>query len=408
MGRPAAISTQLQCPSTRDDPAFEVVAFHCGQIPGIAEPPLSRHARRPALCGRHSRSCPEAELEALIRRQTENRTDRVRLTADPPCRGHWSRASRALAVRSRFSCCSARSAPCIAAGVPGESQYRGGTGCGKSPVSRWLSRDLRSRGPARPPWCADPMPLWRSRAPKRASVRDARRSGRAPATIEEREEYEPHLRRRNIVYAGVDYRSTSIEQTRSRIDSPVGRRQQRFSLRRPDLHNRAGRSPCARATNAPTTPGETVLRHWPTSCWWRRPMRPSPARVPAGDRQRAPREFVRSNPARVHAVCASTMRAVAWPPPCWWSKTGHDSLRRHGPRRRAMSQRFASGCRGDRDPRAFARRPKIAAVYAQYPHIGPVLPAMGYSRRQLEALRQTINKPRADVVVAATRSTWRH
>src|ERR1035437_8516192 len=53
------------------------------------------------------------------------------------------------------------------------------------------------------------------------------------------------------------------------------------------------------------------------------------------------------------------------------------------------------------DPRASAA-PEIAAVYAQYPHIGPVLPAMGYSPAQLEALRQTINSARADVVVAAT------
>jgi len=53
------------------------------------------------------------------------------------------------------------------------------------------------------------------------------------------------------------------------------------------------------------------------------------------------------------------------------------------------------------DPRASAT-PEIGAVYALYPHIGPVLPAMGYSPAQLEALRQTINNARADVVVAAT------
>jgi predicted GTPase len=53
------------------------------------------------------------------------------------------------------------------------------------------------------------------------------------------------------------------------------------------------------------------------------------------------------------------------------------------------------------DARASAA-PDIAAVYAQYPHIGPVLPAMGYSPAQLDALRQTINAARADVVVSAT------
>ena len=44
----------------------------------------------------------------------------------------------------------------------------------------------------------------------------------------------------------------------------------------------------------------------------------------------------------------------------------------------------------------------IAEVYARYPHIGAVLPAVGYHPAQLEALRETINRADADVVVAAT------
>jgi len=53
------------------------------------------------------------------------------------------------------------------------------------------------------------------------------------------------------------------------------------------------------------------------------------------------------------------------------------------------------------DPRTSAA-PDIARVYAQYPHIGPVLPATGYSDAQLAALRATINASRAEVVLAAT------
>ena len=44
----------------------------------------------------------------------------------------------------------------------------------------------------------------------------------------------------------------------------------------------------------------------------------------------------------------------------------------------------------------------MRAMYAQYPHIGKVLPAVGYDAAQLEALRETINRAEADVVVAAT------
>ena len=62
---------------------------------------------------------------------------------------------------------------------------------------------------------------------------------------------------------------------------------------------------------------------------------------------------------------------------------------------------IAAGAAEIVDPRASAA-PEIAAVYALYPHIGPVLPAVGYSQSQLEALRQTINGARAELVVSAT------
>jgi predicted GTPase len=53
------------------------------------------------------------------------------------------------------------------------------------------------------------------------------------------------------------------------------------------------------------------------------------------------------------------------------------------------------------DPRASAT-PGIRQVYADYPHIGPVLPALGYGDEQLAELRATINASAARVVVAAT------
>ena len=53
------------------------------------------------------------------------------------------------------------------------------------------------------------------------------------------------------------------------------------------------------------------------------------------------------------------------------------------------------------DPRPFAAA-EFAAVYAEYPHLGPVLPALGYTGAQLDALRRTIDAAPADVVVAAT------
>ncbi|MCA9511427.1 MAG: hypothetical protein KC560_12035, partial [Myxococcales bacterium] len=53
------------------------------------------------------------------------------------------------------------------------------------------------------------------------------------------------------------------------------------------------------------------------------------------------------------------------------------------------------------DPRASAA-PAIADVFAQYPHIGRVLPAMAYGDAQREALRETIERSAAEVVVSGT------
>jgi hypothetical protein len=53
------------------------------------------------------------------------------------------------------------------------------------------------------------------------------------------------------------------------------------------------------------------------------------------------------------------------------------------------------------DPRPWAA-PPIARVYQQYPQIGPVLPAMGYSPEQMEALGTTLNQTPADLIVSGT------
>ena len=62
---------------------------------------------------------------------------------------------------------------------------------------------------------------------------------------------------------------------------------------------------------------------------------------------------------------------------------------------------LAAGAASIVDPRASAA-PEIRAVYEQYPHIGHVLPAMGYDAKQLDALRRTIDASDAEVVVSGT------
>ncbi|MEO0185458.1 MAG: GTPase, partial [candidate division WOR-3 bacterium] len=53
------------------------------------------------------------------------------------------------------------------------------------------------------------------------------------------------------------------------------------------------------------------------------------------------------------------------------------------------------------DPRSFAVG-SIKKTYEKYPQIGPLIPALGYSRRQIQELNQSINKTPADVVIIGT------
>src|SRR5262250_3902597 len=80
------------------------------------------------------------------------------------------------------------------------------TGCGKSAVARWLGQRLRARD-LRVAVLRHPMPygdLARQRVQRFAGRRDLEE---AQCTLEEREEYEPHLAAGNVVFAGVDYRA---------------------------------------------------------------------------------------------------------------------------------------------------------------------------------------------------------
>src|SRR5579875_2429154 len=101
----------------------------------------------------------------------------------------WARAPW---LREPISCCSVRGGRCS------------GHGCRKSAIARWLSRRLRDRG-RRVAVLRHPMPygyLLRERVQRFATLADL---DAGLCTVEEREEYEPHIAAGNLVFAGVDY-----------------------------------------------------------------------------------------------------------------------------------------------------------------------------------------------------------
>jgi predicted GTPase len=377
----------------RDDPSVDVVAFTAAQIPGIADRRLP-----PVLAGTlYPRGIPivdEADFEQTCRREKVDRV--VFAYSDLPHRRVMHLASRALAAGADFVILGPESTM-LPAEVPVIAVSAVRTGCGKSQTTRWLSGRLRKRG-LRCAVIRHPMPygdLERQRVQRFASRADL---DAAECTIEEREEYEPHLELGNVVYAGVDYASI-VEQAQAEAELLLwdgGNND--FPFLRPDLHL-VLLDPLRPGHETSHHPGEAVLRMADILVVTKvdaaadadvQSVVENARRVnPDAPIVRAASPVTLDDP---HAVRGRRVLVVEDGP-----SITHGGM--------AYGAGYVAAIRGGAseilDPRDFAV-PSIASVYAQYPHIGRVLPAVGYGSDQVDALRETIARSEADVVVAAT------
>lgn len=377
----------------RDDPATEVVAFTAAQIPDIA-------GRRypPSLAGaRYPRGIPvvdENQLEAFCARENIERI--VFAYSDVSHADVMHKASVALSTGADFVFLGPRRTM-LRAKVPVIATSAVRTGCGKSQTTRWLSRLLGKRG-LRVAVIRHPMPYGdlERQAVQRFSTRadlDA-----ADCTIEEREEYEPHLQLGNIVYAGVDYAGivAQAEEEAEVILWDGGNND--FPFISPDLHIVLV-DPLRPGHETTYYPGEAVLRMADII------VVAKVNSASSADVQRVT-ETVRDVNARATIVRGASPVEADDPEAMRGRRVlvvedgpsvTHGGMP-YGAGYVAATQAQAAEIV---DPRS-AAADEIAAVYARYPHIGPVLPAMGYSRAQLDALQETINASAADVVVVAT------
>ena len=184
----------------RQDPTAEVIGFTATQIPGIA-------GRRypPELSGPlYPDGLPiydEAELEALIR---EHGVHQVMLGYSDLSYDHVGHlASRVVAAGAEFIVPGTRPT-LLESPVPVVAVTAVRTGCGKSPLSRWIAALLRADG-HRVVVVRHPMPYGdlAKQAVQRFATLDELTA--AECTYEEREEYEQHIAEGSVVYAGVDY-----------------------------------------------------------------------------------------------------------------------------------------------------------------------------------------------------------
>jgi len=376
----------------RDDPASDVVAFTAAQIPGIAN-------RRypPVLAGtRYPQGIPivaETGLDALL---VEQRIDEVVFAySDVPHAQVMHIASRALAAGADFALLGPRRTM-LEADVPVIAVCAVRTGCGKSQTARYLSRRLRQRG-LRISVVRHPMPygdLARQAVQRFATRQDL---DAADCTIEEREEYEPHLALGNVVHVGVDTRRVLDAAARDADLILWDGGNNDFPFVRPDLHIVLvdALRPGQEATHHP---GEAVLRMADVAV------------IAKSDA--APRADVARVEAAVHRINPGARRVRAASPVRLDDPSAVRGRRAivvedgptttHGGMAHGAGYAAAFGAGAEIvDPRESAA-PAIAALYTRYPHLGRVLPAMGYSAAERAALAATIEASRAEVVVSGT------
>jgi len=377
----------------RDDPAYEIIAFTAAQITDIA----GRRYPRELAGALYPRGIPIIKERSLESFRGRHHFDQVVFAYSDVTHSHVMHlASRALALGADFVLLGpARTM--LRASIPVIAVSAVRTGCGKSQTARWLSALLRRNG-LRVALIRHPMPY--GDLVRQAVQRFAMRADidAADCTIEEREEYEPHLAAGNIVYAGVDYaRVLALAQSAADVILWDGGNND-FPFIKPDLHIVLV-DPLRPGQEDTHHPGEAVLRMADVVV-----VAKSDAATVADVRR------VIQNVRRINAR-AAIVRAAS---PVRLDDEAAVKGRRvlvieDGPSTTHGGMAYGAGyvaaTRAQAaeivNPRPYAA-PQIAAVYAAYPHLGAVLPAMGYSGEQLAGLARTINATPADVVVSAT------
>lgn len=376
----------------RDDPAVEVAAFTAAQIPGIAG------RRFPAtLAGPlYPDGIPivdEEEIEALCRIHAINEV--VFAYSDVTHEHVMHVASRALAAGADFSLLGPK-ATMLVSSCPVIAIAAVRTGCGKSALARWLSKQLRERG-LRVAVLRHPMPygdLGKARAQRFATLSDI---STMECTVEEREEYEAHVAAGTVVFAGIDYaeilRQAEVEAEIIIWDGGNND----FPFIRPDLLITLADALRPRQVTT-HHPGETVARMADVLVV-SKVNAASSGDVALLEQQL---KLVNARAPIVRAALSIELDDV-------------DAVREKralviedGPTITHGGMSYGAGYVAARDAGAMivdpreSAPPELQKVFAVYPHIGRVLPAVGYNKTQLAALEAAINESQAEIVVSAT------
>jgi predicted GTPase len=377
----------------RGNEAYEVVAFTATQIPNIEGriyPPELAGPRYPDGIPIYS----ESKLPELIK---ELDIDQVVFGySDVSYDYVMHRASVVLAAGADFRLMGGKETM-LKARVAVVSVCAVRTGSGKSQTSRRVSDLLREMG-KKVVVVRHPMPygdLRKQICQRFASYEDL---DRYQCTIEEREEYEPHLDRGMVVYAGVDYERIlrEAEQEAEVILWDGGNNDLPFY--KPDLHIVVG-DPHRAGHELAYHPGEANLRLADV--------------VVINKIDTANLEDVTTVRENVRAANPDAVIIEAASPIFVEDSAAIRGKRvlvvEDGPTLTHGEMAYGAGIVAARrfgaaeivDPRPYAIG-SIVETFEKYPHTGPLLPAMGYGEQQIKELEETINAIPCDVVIVAT------
>jgi predicted GTPase len=377
----------------RADPSIEVVAFTAAtQIPGIAGRSYPAELAGP-LYPAGIPIVAESELEKVL---AEKSVDLVVFAYSDVTHEHvMHTASRALAAGADFELLGpARTMikstkPVVATGATR-------TGAGKSQTTRYIASLLEALG-LRVVVIRHPMPygdLLAQRVQRYASYADL---DRYDTTIEEREEYEPHLDAGRVLYAGVDYEAI-LRQAEMEADVVMwdgGNND--FPFYKPDLFVVVA-DPLRAGHELHYHPGETNIRMADVIVI-NKVDSASPEQI-----AEVQADIEAMNPRAQVLLARSTLTLQGGD-----VKGKRVAIVEDGPTLTHGGMTFGAGVVAARrfgaaemvDPKPYATG-ELAATLARYPALEHLIPAMGYGQGQMHELETTLNAMPADLVLSAT------
>ncbi|MCG2694992.1 cyclic 2,3-diphosphoglycerate synthase [Candidatus Parcubacteria bacterium] len=365
------------------NPAYKIVAFTAFQIPNIA--------------GRKYKGIsiyPEEKLPDLIKKK---KAEEVFFSySDVSYKDLMQKASVALSGGVRFSLLGPNQTM-IKSKKPVVAITAVRTGCGKSVISQYIA-DYFSKKNLRAGVVRHPMPygdLKKQICQKFNSLKDLEKH---KCTIEEREEYEPYLEKGFPVYAGIDYEKilSLAEKENDLILWDGGNNDTPFY--RPDLWMVLADA---------RRPGHEVS-YYPGEVNFRNANAIIIGKIDADSKKNV--EIILRNARKINPkakVIKMRFPFVIDKPALIKGKNvlvvEDGPTMTHGGLSFGSGFRAAQKCKPKKiiDPRKYATG-FFKKIFQEYPHLGKILPAMGYSKTQMKELEKTINKIPCDSVVIAT------